>query len=166
MIGILIIFSIGAVAFLFALTVHILDVTSKKWHQTTGTVTHSELTQKIYYDEFGNKEIQYGIDLAYVYHPKGKTEEIVSKQLFPYVGFLSPYEEEALAILKKLRIGRKVKVYYNPKKPTVSCLIAGVQYKQYLFYSAGLFFMALALVLWLYRISDDFNLVLNAITEK
>ena len=162
----IIILIIGVMVFILGLTTYILDINSKKWNQTIGTITHSELKENISIDSDGRQQISYKADLEYVYQSNGKTKEIVGTQLFPYVDMWTPYKKEKLAIIKKLKKGNKVNVFYNPKNPSKSCLITGSNYYTKYSISAGLAFVTFALVIWIYELSEDLTLVLNQIIEK
>ena len=157
---------IGLVVFFWGVTIYILDINSKKWSQTIGTITNSELKENISTDSDGRAEIHYKAGLEYIYHINGQKNEIVGKQLFPYVDMWSSYRKEKLAIINKLKKGDKVKVYYNPKNPSRSCLITGANYYTKYIISAGMVFMALALVIWIYELSQDTTILLDQVIAK
>lgn len=157
---------IGVTVFLLGMSTHILDINSKKWNQTTGTITHAELKENISTDSDGRQQISYKADLEYIYQSNGKTKQLVGTHLFPYVDMWTPYKKEKLAILEKLKKGNKVQVFYNPKNPSKSCLITGSNYYTKYSFSAGLAFITFALVFWIYELSEDLTLVLNQIMEK
>lgn len=157
---------IGVIVFVLGVSTYILDKNSKKWNQTIGTITHSELKEKISTDLEGRQKISYKADLQYIYCLNGQTNEIVGRQLFPYVDIWTPYKKEKIAVVKKLKKGNKVKVFYNPRNPSQSCLITGANYYTKYSISGGLAFIAFALVFWIYELSDDLTLVLNQISAK
>lgn len=156
---------IGLIICFWGVTIHILDIKSKKWSETIGTITNSELKEKISTDSDRRAEIHYKADLEYMYYSNGKNE-IVGKQLFPYSDMWSPYKKEKLAIIKKLKKGEKVKVYYHPEKPSKSCLITGANYYTKYIISGGLVFIALALVIWIYELSQDMTIVLDQVMAQ
>ena len=157
---------IGLVVFFSGVTIYIFDKKSKKWSQTIGTITKSELKENISTDSDGRAQIYYKAHLEYIYHSNGQDTEIVGKQLFPYVDMWSSYRKEKLTIINKLKKGDKVKVYYNPINPSRSCLITGANYYAKYIISAGLVFMALALVIWIYELSQDMTIVLDQVIAK
>ncbi|MBQ4915335.1 DUF3592 domain-containing protein [Maribacter sp. MMG018] len=159
-------FFIGFTVFFFGVSSYILDMGSKKWHRTIGTITHSEIKERTMKDSDGRKEVSYRPDLEYVYHLNGQENKIIGKKLFPYFEFWSPNKKEIKAISDKLKKGTQVNVFYHPKKPTKSCLIVGHNYYVHYAISAGMFFMAIALVIWIYELSEDLTLVLDQITAR
>ncbi|WP_036156853.1 DUF3592 domain-containing protein [Maribacter forsetii] len=157
---------IGVTVFLLGMLTYILDISSKKWNQTTGTITHAELKEKIYTDSDGSQQISYKADFEYIYQLNGTSKQMIGTHLFPYVDMWTPYKKEKLAFVEKLKKGNKVKVFYNPRNPSKSCLITGSNYYVKYSFSAGLAFITFALVFWIYELSEDFTLVLNQIMEK
>ena len=166
MIAILIVLSVGVIVFLFGLAIYILDIQSKKWNKTIGTITHAGLKEKTSTDSEGRLRLTYKADLKYSYQSNDKTKYIVGTQLFPYVDVWTSNKKEKVAIVEKLKKGNVVNVFYNPKNPSKSCLITGSNYYTKYFISAGVAFIIFALVFWIYELSEDLNLVLNQITEK
>ncbi|WP_047245506.1 DUF3592 domain-containing protein [Maribacter thermophilus] len=159
-------FFIGFTVFFFGVSSYILDKGSKKWNRTIGRIVHSEIKERTMKDSDGRKEISYRPDLEYAYRPNGQENEIIGKKLFPYFEFWSPNKKEIKAISDKLKDNTQVYVFHHPKKPTKSCLIVGHNYYVYYAISAGMFFMALALVIWIYELSEDLTLVMDQITAR
>lgn len=157
---------IGLLTMSFGILIKMLDNSTKKWPVTIGTITRSQLMEKISKDHDGRRSITYKVDLAYKYSKNGEEQERVGKQLFPYVDAWSPFKQEKIKILEKLPQGTKVKVFYKPGNSSKSCLIAGANYFPYYFISGGLFFVAMAVVIWMYDISDDLFLVLDHIIAE
>lgn len=157
---------IGLVTGLFVIIIKVLDNSAKKWNRAIGTITRSELIEKISEDTDGRKSITYKVDLEYSYSKNGEGKEMVGNQLFPYVEAWSPFKQEKIKIQEKLPQGTKVEVFYKPGNSSMSCLIAGANYFPYYFISAGLFFVAIAVVIWIYDLSDDLTLVLDQIIAK
>lgn len=157
----LITLSIGILVILFGAFISIIDNRAKKWKQTIGVITQSELKESISFDSDNGISIIYRVNFEYTYMPDDKKEKIIGKQLFPYVNVWSTCKREHLLILDKLKNGTKIKVYYNPNNLSQSCLLVGQNYQVRFLVSIGLAFIVFAIVFWIYKIGEDYTFVID-----
>ncbi|WP_086477547.1 MULTISPECIES: DUF3592 domain-containing protein [Arenibacter] len=154
---------IGLAITIYGIVYKILDRSAKKWPYTVGTINSAQLAEKINTDVDGRRTARYKVALAYEYAVGGIGPMLEGKQLFPYLEVWGTNRKEKIKILEKLEKGTKVKVYYNPRKTSHSCLIVGCNYAINYFIAFGLAFLAFPLVFWIYGKSNDLLGVLDQI---
>lgn len=94
-------------------------ICSKSWPSTTGTITHSELAEE-WEDLFCGSAYHSELKITYTYIVDGKKLQGKRVKLFAFSlataqRYVIPYP-----------LNSKVKVYYNPTKPSVAVLIPGL----------------------------------------
>ena len=162
----IIVLIIGLATMLFGAIIKFLDSNAKNWPKTIGTITNSEVLKKSTIDSEGGTRYVYKADFEYNFNVKGEENSRIGKQLFPYVEVWSSFRKEKMNIVKKLKKGTKVTVYYNPKNHSKSCITVGANYFTSYFISAGFLFVIIALVLWINEQSENLTLVLEKIIVK
>lgn len=162
----IIVLIIGLAIMLFGTIIKFLDSNAKDWPKTIGTITKSELRKKLTTDSDGVSRYVYKADFEYDFKVNGEENSRIGKQLFPYVEVWTSFRKEKMNIVKKLKKGTKVTVYYNPKNHSKSCLTVGANYFVNHFISGGFLFVIIAFVIWINEQSENVTYVLEKILVK
>ncbi len=93
-------------------------IQAKSWPTASGKIVNSNLVER-----WGSEDMEYEAEIKYSYTALNK--EYKSNNL--YFGLLSPTSKwPAKYLVKKYKKPTNIKVYYNPKSPSESILIVGL----------------------------------------
>ena len=101
-------------------------VTSKNWETTSGKIESIEMREihnrPSLQMSSGKSFTEYKIDVKYSYHASGKS--YTGDKIYPFIPNIFPNKADAEYILTKFDKEQDATVYFNPKQPSISCLIS------------------------------------------
>ncbi len=118
---------------------------SEHWPTASGEIKLSEVERRV--DNDGKRSVKYYPNVVYDYTVSGRTytSNCVSSINF---GTTSP-KGHALETTRKYRVGRKVKVYYNPDDNSSAVLQPGVTLVNYMPMLVGVVMMVAGAVIYI-----------------
>ena len=109
---------------------------SKRWPTTVGTILKSEVKESHI-----EESVEYSTDVEYSYVVGGETY-LATRISWVLEGVTEPRKDEVLQILKKYPPGQSVRVFYDPKAPSIATLNTAISFRTHLPWVIGVLLIA------------------------
>ena len=134
---------------------------TESWPSTTGVIVSSYLD-----DDRSSDGTTYGAKITYQYTLNGVS---YTSYTISYGYAYTSDRSAARALVEEYTVGKTVTVYYNPSVPYEAVLIKGVTGASWLFFSVGMFFVILGVLVTVYigsknkeeKSSNQINILLD-----
>lgn len=140
MIGGLIFIILGSIIIAYALRLKAKSQGTLNWHSTTGIIVTNKLVRLITTADMGRR---YECQVTYKYNTGSNNNSFVGNRILPNLT-ISNYNEN-LNLHNKLKIGQKVKVFYNPSNLKEACLIKHENYLYKIPLAIGILFLVIGM---------------------
>ena len=145
--GVLVIFSLIGLIPIYSYYKQVLNMLdSKNWPSTNGMIVDSEMTQS--QGEYGFKFTPH---IIYKYKVE---KELYQNNVYSYGAKLSGDHKDAEATLNQFKKGKRVTVYYNPKKPQIAVLQTGFYFTPILYFLLFLSFPLIGFIGSIFLLRD------------
>ena len=145
-------FCSGTLMILISIVMFIVLFPSAYWPSVPGVVTSSQFMERG--GEVTPSHTRHYIVIRYDYRISGKK---YTGHRLSVIEFMPPNKKAAQRLYEQYHVGASVTVYYYPKNPQKSCLIAGLPggFYRFLFSGLGVMLFGLICLVCLFRYSSN-----------